>query len=192
MSSRVDASRTLWVLRHAKAAQPPGPGAEADRDRPLTASGTRQADALGRLLADPRGRAGSGIPFSGPELVLCSTARRCRETAEHVVRRLDPMPEVRHLHMLYGAQPADVIEVLGTVGDAVPSVLVVGHNPTAGVLGTIGRGAGSTAHFPTCTLSVVDLGDSSWSETDPRRWSIIARVQPPYPDTRPHHLGQST
>jgi len=192
VSSTVDAPRTLWVLRHAKAAQPPGPGTEADRDRPLTASGARQADALGRLLADPRGRAGAGILYSGPELVLCSTARRCRETAERVVRRLDPAPEVRHLHVLYGAQPADVIELLGTVGDAVSSVLVVGHNPTAGALGTIGQGARSPAHFPTCALSVVDLGHSSWSETDPRRWSITAQVQPPYPGTRPHHRGQKT
>lgn len=182
MSSTADGVRTLWVLRHAKAS--PANGARPDHDRPLAGAGARQALALGRLLADPAARARALLPPSGPALVLCSTARRTVETADYVVRRLRIVPEVRYLDLLYGAQPSDVIQVLGTVDDAVPSVLVVGHNPTAAALG--GAGAAPVAHFPPCALSVVDLGTASWSQLDPGQLRAVAQIRPPYPEVQAH------
>jgi len=63
---------TLLVLRHAKAAGEPGVN---DAERPLTGGGRRDAGSAGRWLL-ARGIA--------PDWVLCSSARRARETWEQV------------------------------------------------------------------------------------------------------------
>src|SRR5437868_8016943 len=64
--------RTLLVLRHAKAAGEPGVD---DIERPLTGGGRRDASAAGRWLLS------RGVT---PDWVLCSPARRARETWERV------------------------------------------------------------------------------------------------------------
>jgi phosphohistidine phosphatase len=61
--------RTLVILRHAKAT--PYRGDDSDVDRPLTARGRADATAAGHWLAAHDLR---------PDLVLCSPARRTRET----------------------------------------------------------------------------------------------------------------
>ena len=61
-------TRTLVILRHAKAANPEG---VADPDRPLTSRGHADAAAAGAWLAHRDLQ---------PDLVLCSSARRTRET----------------------------------------------------------------------------------------------------------------
>ena len=63
--------KTLWLLRHAKASQ--GGDGLADRDRPLNARGRDAAARIGRHLAERE---------VCPELVLCSSALRTRETVE--------------------------------------------------------------------------------------------------------------
>ena len=68
----MDSGHTLVVLRHAKAAGEPGVN---DTQRPLTGRGRRDAGAAGRWLL------AQGIR---PDLVLCSSARRTRETWEQV------------------------------------------------------------------------------------------------------------
>ena len=52
-------SRTLWLLRHAKAVTDPPPGG-SDFDRVLAPRGRRDATALGRLFAGPGVGLGAG------------------------------------------------------------------------------------------------------------------------------------
>src|SRR4051794_26437716 len=109
--------KRLYLLRHAKSSwKDPG---LADHDRPLAGRGRRAAKAVARHLRE------QGID---PELVLCSTARRARETLE----RLEPAlgrGAVRVEPVLYGADAGALLEHLRGVSDAVGSVLVIGHNP---------------------------------------------------------------
>lgn len=69
-------NRRLIVLRHAKATHKPG---FTDVDRPLTARGLRDADAAGEWLRDRE---------LIPDLVLCSSALRTRETWDRVALAL--------------------------------------------------------------------------------------------------------
>ena len=62
-----DETRRLLLLRHAKSAWPD----LADSERPLNDRGRRDAPAMGRWLRD------KGYV---PDLVLCSTAQRTRDT----------------------------------------------------------------------------------------------------------------
>ena len=66
------AGHTLAVLRHAKAVQDPGLD---DKDRALTKRGLRDATAAGGRLREAQ---------LIPDLVLCSTALRTRQTWEQV------------------------------------------------------------------------------------------------------------
>ena len=67
--------RDLILLRHAHAE--PAAAGESDLDRPLSAEGLAEADAAGRWLA------AQGLV---PDRVLCSPARRSRETLEAVTK----------------------------------------------------------------------------------------------------------
>jgi phosphohistidine phosphatase len=150
----------VWVLRHAKAAAH-GPD---DHSRRLTARGTRQATEVGSYLA----RAPlAGFPV--PELVLCSSARRAVQTAELVMSQLVTPVELAVERRLYSADADDVIEIVRDHGGDVPSVLVVGHNPTLQELALLllerddaGR-ARLEEGFPTAALAVVAVPVTSWA-----------------------------
>jgi phosphohistidine phosphatase len=156
--------RSVWLLRHAKAVVDPPPGG-GDHERPLSAKGRRDANALGRRLGDDGDRLGQTSP---PELVLSSTATRTRETAERVLADQSHPPPVTYLREIYEASPEDLVEVLRTVDDGVRSVMVVGHNPTMEMLAsTLDRGTGgrrrSSRALPTCALALFAF-DGAWRE----------------------------
>jgi len=105
----------LYLLRHAHA-EPAIPG-QTDAARPLSNVGQAEADAVGsHLAALPR-----------PMRVLCSPARRTRETAERVLATLGYI-DTRHEPRIYEATPGDLIGVLEENLDA-GNLLLVGHNP---------------------------------------------------------------
>lgn len=60
-----------------------------------------------------------------PALVLCSTARRARET----LAALSLGGDVRYEDGLYGAGAAELLARLRLIPDGTGSVMVVGHNP---------------------------------------------------------------
>jgi phosphohistidine phosphatase len=154
----------VWVLRHAKAA-PGEPGGD-DRSRPLTARGHRQGAALRARLPE---LAASERPL--PTLVLCSTARRARQTAEEVLDGLGPGTRIELEPLLYTADAGAVVERLRLVPDEVVSVMVVGHNPTLHELcfdlvaaeDEVSRRRLDDG-FPTAALAVVGIDAPVWAE----------------------------
>jgi phosphohistidine phosphatase len=109
--------RVLRLLRHAKSSWREG-GLD-DRDRPLNARGQLTA----RLLAVHLAR----LPV--PDLVLCSSALRTRETLEHIVRAYGTRPPVSIEDGLYLATASALAGRIEAVEDDVASLLVIGHNP---------------------------------------------------------------
>jgi phosphohistidine phosphatase len=151
------------VLRHAKAAAGE-PGGD-DHARPLTARGHRQGAALCATLP---GLAAPDRPL--PALVLCSTARRARQTAADVLPALGTDVVVEEERALYTADAGDVVDMLRLVPDDAVSVMVVGHNPTLHELAfdlvAPGDDAGRCrldAGFPTAALAVVGVDVACWS-----------------------------
>lgn len=106
----------LVLLRHAKSAWPD----VADHERPLGPRGLRDAPAAGRWLRD--------AGFS-PALVICSTARRARETWALAAGQLGAGVPVRFEERVYAAEPEDLLEVVSEVPEEVRTLLLVGHNP---------------------------------------------------------------
>lgn len=111
-------SKTVLLLRHAKA------GREdpemADFDRPLTERGRRDAPRVGAWMAQ------SGL---APDLVLCSDARRARETWAGIAETLRSGAPVLFERGLYMASAKALCHRLQRIQGTVGTVLVVGHNP---------------------------------------------------------------
>jgi len=108
--------------------------------------------------------AGAGVR---PDLVLCSSGLRARETLAAVLSSLGDEFEVRVEPELYTFEAARVLERLRRVPDEVSSVMVVGHNPAlqeaALAIASTGRDRERVAEkLPTGALVVIDLPDASW------------------------------
>ncbi|MGP4113767.1 SixA phosphatase family protein [Streptomyces sp. 4N509B] len=112
----VDVPRRIVLLRHAKADWPQ----VSDHDRPLAERGRKDAPLAGRWLA------GAGVT---PELTLCSTATRCRETWKLTAPELPRRPKTVYEERLYEASLGELIALVNGVDDAVRDLMLVGHNP---------------------------------------------------------------
>jgi phosphohistidine phosphatase len=110
-------TRRLVLLRHAKSAWPD----VADHDRPLARRGQRDAPRAGRWLRQ------SGYV---PDLVVCSTARRARETWQLAAAELASAPVVRFEPRVYQAGADDLLDLVRQTPPEVRTLLVVGHEPT--------------------------------------------------------------
>jgi phosphohistidine phosphatase len=133
----------LYLLRHAKSSWD-DPGL-TDHDRPLAPRGRRAAKAIGAYLGE------QGIE---PELVLCSSATRARETFERL-----RLPDVEIEPGLYGASANVLLARLREVPPAVESVMLVGHNP--GIEDVVHRLAPGALRgkFPTAALATLAMPD---------------------------------
>ncbi|EFC84361.1 histidine phosphatase family protein [Parafrankia sp. EUN1f] len=164
-------SPRLLLLRHAKSDVASDPTMR-DQDRPLSPKGRTSI----ALIADHLVAAGLE-----PDLVLCSSAVRTRETVAHLAHALPSSVPVLVEDQLYLAEANDLLMRLRQVDDGVPSVLVVGHNPglhslAMGLLSPPERHRVPT--FPTAALAVHDLTVPRWSEIGPASTRLVDFVTP--------------
>jgi len=108
----------LLLLRHAKSSWKDR--SLGDIDRPLAPRGRRAAPLMGGYLR---------AHDLEPDLVLCSTARRARETLDGVLTALASKPEISYLKTLYLAPPSRMLAILRRQSPAHGRVLLIAHNP---------------------------------------------------------------
>jgi len=170
----IEIVRRLVLLRHAKAE--PG-GQTTDELRPLALAGRRQSQRVGVALAE------HGLV---PDLVLCSTAIRARQTWDLVRGGLGAgEPELLVSEMLYEAGIAGVLTQIREVPAQVRTVLVVGHEPimsaVAGGLAGEGSDAAAVARLhigmSTATFAVLEF-TGSWTALDRSAARLVAVVAP--------------
>ncbi|MEU4874276.1 histidine phosphatase family protein [Streptomyces sp. NPDC021608] len=154
--------RRLVVLRHAKSAWPHG---VPDHERPLGPRGLRDAPAAGRALAEAGCR---------PDLALCSTAVRARDTWALAGARWDPPPRAIFDARLYGADAPELLDVVRGTPDEVGTLLLVGHNPGLEelVLHLASAGLGDALDqvrlkFPTSAIAVLTWHGPHWRALTP-------------------------
>jgi phosphohistidine phosphatase len=149
---------TLSLLRHAKSSW--NNPALPDQDRPLATRGVTDAPLMGRAMAE------RGID---PDLVLCSPARRTRDTLALVLPELKVEPEVVYRDELYHPSPAEMLEILRDAPPSASRLLIVGHNPEiqAFALDLVGSGPKHyrdrlEEKFPTAGLAVINFTSGTW------------------------------
>jgi phosphohistidine phosphatase len=164
--------RRVYLLRHAKSSWKDR--SLPDRDRPLAGRGKRAAKVMaGHFEAE-------GIR---PDLVLCSPARRTRETLERVEAAFGDRVEARFEEALYGASEASLLARLRALPPEVDSVMVVGHNPGLEDLALALASEGAERlrmeeKYPTAALATIDLAANDWSAIERGSGELVAYVRP--------------
>lgn len=145
--------KTLLILRHAKSSwKKPG---LADQDRPLNKRGKRDAPRMGQLVEQED---------LVPDLIITSTAKRARVTAELVAENSGYEGEIQLERSFYMGYPEAYLEVLRQLPDEIQTVMVVGHNP--GLEELLEELVMEPERLPTAALARVDLPIQSWQELD--------------------------
>lgn len=167
--------KTLGLLRHGKSDWS-DPSLE-DFERPLAPRGTKAAPRMGKAMK------ALGLV---PDLVLCSAARRTRETWDLVAPRLGGTPRVSLSRGLYLAGPPALLKAIREVGPEVETLLMIGHNPGLENLAALLAGPDSEPRlltkmgkkFPTGALAVLAFEIDTWREAAPGAGRLIRFVRP--------------
>ena len=165
---------TLSLLRHAKSSwkNPMLP----DHDRPLATRGETDAPLMGKAMAE------RGID---PDLVLCSAARRTRDTLALVLPELKIEPKVVYEDALYHATPAEMHDMLRAVQPGASRVMLVGHNPEiqSFALDLVGSGPKHfrdrlRERYPTAGLAVINFTSGLWSSVTVNSGTLTLFLSP--------------
>jgi phosphohistidine phosphatase len=147
----------LWLLRHAKSSWDE-PQLD-DRDRPLAPRGERSADLMSDYVRT------QGIR---PDVVLCSSALRTRQTLARVLPALGPDVEIHIEPALYTFDAGSLLERVRAIPDGV-SAMLIGHNPAMQELAIRLASRGDrldtlAQKFPTGALAELEFPAGSWHE----------------------------
>jgi phosphohistidine phosphatase len=156
-------TRRLMLLRHAKSDWPDVP----DRDRPLAKRGRRDAPVIGRWLSD------HGYL---PDTVICSAARRTRQTWELVAPELGGSPSVTFERRAYAASAMTLLYLVRELSATSRAVLLIGHNPGVADLATsLAQPADhddAPIRFPTAAVAILDVS-GDWADLSPGQARLL-------------------
>lgn len=153
--------RKLSIFRHAKSDR--GDPRMKDIDRPLNARGKTDAPLMGAFFVD-----NDVIP----DLVLCSSSVRTRQTAELAMAKLpeDRRPKLRIEEVLYLASARTLLARIQKLAASVGHVMIIGHNPGLQMLAIELAGEGDPkaiaaieAKLPTAALVQITFDVADWS-----------------------------
>ena len=176
-------ARKLVLLRHAKSAWPDVP----DYERPLARRGQRDAPLMGRWL-----RSAGHVP----DQVLCSTARRARETWQLAQAGLGATPAVSFDDAVYQGSAGQLLDVIRRAPPVARTLLIVGHDPAIPELALTLAAAtspaslqavsgaappavldGMRAKFPTAAVAVFEV-TGNWDQLGPGMARLTSFVTP--------------
>lgn len=169
--------KTVILLRHAKSSW--DDPSLADRDRPLNGRGRKAARAMAGYLEKT---------MSPPDIILCSTAERTRQTLAALKNWLGKKAEIDLEPTLYLASPETMLDLVRKAPKSAGSILLIGHNPGTEdlarlLLGDEARGepeaiARLAEKFPTGALAEIRFDADKWKGVKPGRGRLERFVWP--------------
>lgn len=165
-------TKTLILMRHLKSGwEDPS---LTDHERPLSQRGIDDGAAM---------RAALSARLPRPDAVLCSTARRTRETLKAVLPEI-PEAAVDFADAVYEASAQTLMRLASMLPETAETALILGHNPGMfDFAWTLVRRAEAAGHpgltrFPTGATLGLALPIAAWSEIGPGRGAILACFSP--------------
>jgi phosphohistidine phosphatase len=120
-----------------------------------------------------------------PDLVLCSPARRARETLDLLTEHLGTDLKAVYPESLYMAATATILAEVRAVDDAVGTLMVLGHNPEMAALAVNLVASGEPkdlvrldGKFPTGALASFEFDCERWSQVAPGAGHLVGYATP--------------
>lgn len=163
------------LFRHAKSSWT-DPGRD-DHDRPLNPRGAKAAPLIGGFMQAQK---------LVPDLVLCSPARRARETWKLASAELKAAPRLLMEDALYDfGNGGRILDTVRARADTAKSVMVVGHNPSIERLAQrlIGKGDAKlrkrlAEKYPTGALAVISFETDDWKSIEDGKGTLAYFIRP--------------
>ena len=153
----------LLLLRHAHAE-----AADADISdffRPLSRKGLGDAEKIADYIAQ------NGLY---PQKILCSSARRTRETLSAILPLLPEDCDIRMTKQLYEISGQGIMNAIHSFGETAELLLIVGHNPALSEIARVLAMRGNEQSLqrmqvglPSGGLVVIDFEDPNWQTIIP-------------------------
>lgn len=164
--------KTLYLLRHAQASTDHGGD---DKSRPLTDQGREDALALGRHIKKI---------YNHFDLVLCSPAKRTRETLSALQNFYD-FDQTEFPEILYNGSTGDYLYEIQKISDKTHSVLFIAHNPSIHELGILLAAQGENnvqgqirEGYPPGSFTKIDIKSNTWQDLQPVENTLIEILKP--------------
>lgn len=161
--------KNLILMRHVEAQ--PDDARIADRERVVSGRGLKQLDDLCQHI-DKK--------MEGLQLVLCSNARRTRQTLEGIKKMLPSHVKIMFEDNLYQASEGYLLERIRRIDDSVSTAMVIAHNPgLQRFLSQTTMQDGKTAPvFSTGSVAFFTAAENFWMPTTLRNFHIVEHIAP--------------
>ena len=143
--------KRLLIMRHAKSSWKDTD--LTDHERPLKKRGKNDAHRMGKLLKSKK---------IVPDLIICSTAQRARETAEILSGSMKFTNKIKYTDALYMAEPGDILNSVSEMGKKYKTVMTIGHNPGSEALVQILTG--KVESLPTASIAYITAKIDGWAD----------------------------
>ncbi len=142
--------KQLILIRHAKSSWEFD---VIDHDRPLNARGINDAQLISKHIG----------PLA-PDLILCSDAKRTRETANIFISNLNlNTSNFKLSHDLYDFSGNLLVDTIKATPDSINTLMVFGHNHA--ITNVVNQyGSVSIGNVPTCGVVIINLAIDSWHQ----------------------------
>ena len=167
-------AKTLILMRHSKSSW--DNSYKDDFDRPLNSRGRENAQMVAKHI--------HSWGFK-PELTLCSSALRCKQTLELIIPYFPKKMHIRYLDELYLAPERAILEIIKSIKLSIDQMLVIGHNPGLSDLSQSliyssnkKNDYSETQQFPTSAASIFEMSINNWVNFKLSESKIIDFVTP--------------
>lgn len=159
--------KKLYLIRHAKTS-PPG-YFDSDLERPLSETGIKQSEELGRTLKKYK---------ITPELILCSNATRTTQTLSIVKEICNWATEIRYSQSLYLCGWAKLLDELFFIPEETKSVMIIGHSPDLhGLASALTADPVFYTQFPTGSFVEINIV-SNWLTCNYQHHELVRFIKP--------------
>jgi len=146
--------KQLTLIRHAKSSW--DNASLSDHARNLNNRGRRDAARMGEALRE------RGVNF---DLILCSSAKRARETLALLREQLEIEDDaITCLDDLYCASVPTLVELIQQVDNSKNNIAIIAHNP--GLEDLAAMLSDESEPFVTCTVMQIEFEMDNWKQVD--------------------------
>lgn len=161
-------SKKLYIFRHGKSDWEAR--FASDHERPLATRGQYAAENMGKHLARIK---------QLPELVLCSSSVRTKETLALAMESGGWKAQVKYCRELYLASVEEALELIQKQDDAIQKLMIVAHEPMCSSL-IAELAMGANVKFPTASVARLSFKADSWRDAKADRgrldWLLTPKV----------------